>query len=65
MVLLLVLVQFVRQKNPSWENFSGLIQAMILMTIMLLSMQLAREKWERLAIALVAKVRQSFKGLFK
>lgn len=65
MVLLLALVQFVRQKNPSWENFSGLIQAMVLMAIALLSMQLAREKRERLAIAPVATVRQSFKDLFK
>jgi hypothetical protein len=65
MVLLLIIVQFVRQQNPSWENFSGITQTIVFMAIALLSMQLAREKWERLAIALAATVRQSFKGLFK
>jgi hypothetical protein len=36
MVLLLIIVQFVRQQNPSWENFSGITQTIVFMAIALL-----------------------------
>jgi hypothetical protein len=65
LTFLLVLIQFFRQKNPSWTDLSSATQIFLLVTIALLSAQMAREKYERCIVRIVAEVRRTFLGAFK
>ena len=65
MVLLLALVQFIRQQNQSWIDISSATQVLVLLTIMLFSAQMARGKYERVVVSIMVWIKRALGAALK